>query len=226
LVREEERACFAARLGVKPSRIHTVDVLAHPLDESVWAEADVLLVGGSGEYSVLDDVAPIRRFIDFLGETVERDVPLFASCFGFQALVLALGGEVIRDEEAAEVGTYRLTTSDEAAEDALFGSFPAEFYAQEGHKDRALRLPSGVINLASSELTPYQALRLPGRRVYATQFHPELTSSENRLRFIRYIDEYRVFFGEEKVQEILSSATESPHAESLIPRFVEWALSE
>jgi len=225
-VREEERACFAARLEVEPSRIRTVDVLSEPLDARLWDESDVLLVGGSGEYSVLDDVPPVRRFIDFLGETTEQNVPLFASCFGFQALVVALGGEVIRDERAAEVGTYRLELSEYGVADELFGAIPRFFRAQEGHKDRASRMPEVALNLACSEKTPFQALRLPGRSVYATQFHPELTSTENRQRFLRYLDEYRAFFGEQKVREILSTHEESPHTEALLRRFVQWALGE
>jgi len=225
-VREEERACFAARLDVAPQRIRTVDVLSQKLDAQIWEQSDVLLVGGSGEYSVLDDVPPLRRFIEFLGETTEQDVALFASCFGFQALVVALGGEVIRDETAAEVGTYTLELSQAGTQDELFGEIPRVFKAQEGHKDRALRMPEGVRNLASSELTPFQALRVPGRKVYATQFHPELTSADNRQRFVRYLEEYRAFFGEQKVQEILSTHEESPYTEALLKRFVRWALPD
>lgn len=196
-------------------------MLTETLDERVYEGTDVLLVGGSGQYSVLDEDPPIRALIDFMAQVAEEGPPMFASCFGFQALVLGLGGEVITDEPNAEVGTYWLERSQEAGADPLFAALPARFRAQLGHKDRATRLPASTLHLAASERAPFQALRVRGRPVYATQFHPELDWQDNRSRFLRYMPEYGKVFGEAVAQERLDSHAPSPEANALLGRFVD-----
>ena len=118
-----------------------------------------MLVGGSGEYSVLDNNIVIKRFIDYLGEIVESIVPMFASCFGFQALALAYGGTVIHDEEKAEVGTYEIYTTMNAENDPIFQQLPKRFLAQLGHQDHVTVLPSEFIHLAGSERSEHQAFK-------------------------------------------------------------------
>jgi GMP synthase (glutamine-hydrolysing) len=218
-VRHEEHAAFAARLGVDDADVETCDILQDDLDLSRISDVDALLVGGAGEFSVVDPIPQVRRFIGFLTAAAERGTPIFASCFGFQALVVGLGGEVVQDEEHAEVGTYALERTPAGAADPLFSELPDVFLAQLGHKDRATRLPAGVPSLAQSELAPFQAIRLPGQPVYATQFHPELTYADNRLRFERYMDEYGRLFGQEEAQRRLDAHRPGPEANTLLQRF-------
>ncbi|MEZ4316526.1 MAG: type 1 glutamine amidotransferase [Myxococcota bacterium] len=220
-VRREEHASFAAQLGVPVDDIVTHDLLSDPTSlASVTEGVDAVLVGGSGKFSVLDDEPWMQPFVDVLGALADAQFPTFASCFGFQGMVLALGGTVEHDEPNAEVGTYELERTDSAAADPVFGSLPARFTAQLGHKDRATTFPSSAVLLARSPRCPYQALRV-GDRVYATQFHPELTHHANRERFARYLDDYSAVFGEERAQRMLEEFTPSPHADALLRRFRE-----
>jgi GMP synthase (glutamine-hydrolysing) len=219
--RMDEYNAFADRLGIAARRLRQVDILGQPLDLGLLEDTDVLLVGGSGEYSVLDDHPAIRRFIEFLCEVADTDQPMFASCFGFQALALGLGGEVIEDDDHAEVGTYVLEVTEAGREDRLFSSMSATFDAQLGHKDRVSRLPGGVESLACTELCPIQAYRLPGKPVYATQFHAELSWLENKERFRGYMATYGALFGEQEALRKLYSHRPSPEANELLRRFVE-----
>lgn len=220
-VRGEELSCFAERLGVPESNIRVADLLRDPLDADLLSGADALLVGGSGDYSVLDPPPEIRRFIDFLVEQAERGFPTFASCFGFQALALGLGGEVVRDPANAEVGSYTLSTLPDAATDPLFSAMPETFTAQLGHQDRASSLGSRLVPLARSERVSLQAFRVAGAPIYATQFHPEMTWLDNRRRLERYMKKYGVgLFGPEEAQRRLDSHRPSPEANALLPRFV------
>ena len=223
-VRDEERDAFAARLGVGPDQILQVDILHEHLGRNLREGVDAVLVGGAGEYGVVEPIAPVGAMIDFLVDTAGDRQPIFASCFGFQALVVGLGGEVIADEDNAEVGTYELHRTASAVDDPVFGHLPPRFNAQLGHKDRAVRMPECVINLAGSEACPNQALHIPGTKVYATQFHPELTWSDNRTRFERYMKQYGRLFGEEEAQKRLDSHKPSPEANSLLSRFVDHCL--
>lgn len=219
-VRLEERRAFAARLGVRTSALSVHDLLEDPLDvEAVTDGVDAILIGGSGAFSVTSNPPWLHGFFDLLGDLVERGTPTFASCFGFQALVVALGGDVRMDEQGAEVGTFEVTLAPEAAADPLFSILPHRFAAQQGHKDRAFRLPSGVVNLARSERSPYQALRITGRPVWATQFHPELTADDNRTRFERYFAMYSHAFGPREAQRMLDAFRPSPEANSLLRSF-------
>lgn len=219
--REAEHGCFARRIGVEPQRIEAVDIFEDSLDGALLRRTDCLLVGGAGQYSVLDELASIQRFCGYLAECAEAGLPTFASCFGFQALVVGMGGTVIEAEDRAEVGTYPLSTTAAAAADPVFGALPQRFWAQLGHKDQATVLAPGMVSLASSALTPNQAYRLEGRPVWATQFHPELTYRENQDRFRRYMPEYGKLFGAEAAQRQLDSHRPSPHANTLLRRFVE-----
>lgn len=222
--RGHERACFAARLGVSPDQLDCVSIFADTLSEIDLSGVHGVLVGGAGQYSVLDDLGPVRDFVAYTAWLASSDqtasLPVFASCFGFQAMVLGLGGEVIADEPRAEVGSYTLYLKPDGASDPLFGSLPERFTAQLGHKDRATSLPSGLSDIAGSERSPFQAVRVSGRPQFATQFHPELAAADNRHRFLRYMDEYGKLFGKEAAQERLNSHTPSPEANALLERFV------
>lgn len=223
-VRAEERAAFAEKLGVALEQVVPYDLLAEPARlADVTRGVDAVLVGGSGRYGINDDAPWLRPFVDLLGELAAHDVPTFASCFGFQGLVVALGEAVVSDPDGAEVGTFEVARCDGAEGDPVFGDLPVTFAAQCGHKDRALALPAGAVHLVRSERCPYQALRL-GRNVYATQFHPELSQADNRQRFQRYFREYQSAFGEEEARSILDAFRPSPEATSVLPRFARHIL--
>jgi GMP synthase (glutamine-hydrolysing) len=220
-VREEERQAFAARLGVPIKDLVPFDLLAAPeiAFDPVTDGVDAVLVGGSGAFSVTDDAPWIRPFADTVAALADRGFPTFASCFGFQAMVMGLGGRVDHDPDAAEVGSFDLTLEPAAEADPLFGELPPRFVAQQGHKDRAFTLPSGLVHLARSERCPYQAVRAGAHPVWATQFHPELTMADNRARFLRYLAMYEQAFGGAEAQRMVDAFRESPHSNGLLRRF-------
>ncbi|MFT6399712.1 MAG: GMP synthase (glutamine-hydrolyzing) [Bradymonadia bacterium] len=222
IVTAEEHQSFATRIGVPLDQMHAHNLIVEQRSfEELVSGYTAVFVGGSGNYSVLDDLQWVKDYIDILGNIASSDTPMFSSCFGFQGLVLALGGEVKPEEPRSEVGTYRMTLRPEAADDDVFSQLPHVFDAQQGHKDSATRLPSGVTHLVSSERCEYQALRVTGKRVYATQFHPELTGADNQARFLRYYDMYKKVFNEERADEILHGHRESPDSNSLLAHFAE-----
>ena len=209
-------------MDVPVADIECYDMLTSELAfATVTDGCDAILVGGSGAFSVLDDEPWIHSFIDLLGHIADQGFPTFASCFGFQGMILALGGEVIHDEPNAEVGSFVLETTQAAKNDPLFASLPATFVAQEGHKDRAQTLPAGVTNMARSERCPFQAIRVQDTLVYATQFHPELTYTENRKRFGRYFDMYSKAFGKSEAESMMDAFIPSPEANGLLQAFTE-----
>jgi GMP synthase (glutamine-hydrolysing) len=181
-----ERDCFADRSGLP---LTAVDV--HPMTEGRPAAAklrsyDVVFFGGSGAYSVLDDVQWIRDGLDTLREVVDLRVLAWASCFGFQGLSLAMGGRVVPDADRQELGSVQLALTKAGRADPVIGVLPATFWAQQGHHDHVDDLPEGVTLLATGSAIPNQAFKVDGAPFYASQFHPELTSKTTLDRYLHY----------------------------------------
>ncbi len=224
--RFEERSSFAAKCGLEEESVVPLNLLDETLSLARVLRHDALMVGGSGEFYVSNASLPgFPEVLELLREVVEAGHPTFASCFGFQLMVKALGGEIVYDPENTEVGTYTLRLTDAGRIDPLFSELPGRFRAQMGRKDRASRMPAGIPNLASSERSPFQALRVPGKPIWATQFHPELDAATNRGRFERYMEGYSASMTEEERRAALDRFHDSPETEALLPRFVALVLS-
>ncbi len=221
----QELDSFAEALEVPRAAVRPWDLLSGPPAAKDLDGVDALLVGGSGAFSVLDDHAWIRQFMDFLEETsVHRRFPTFASCFGFQALVVAGGGTVVRDPDHAELGTYDIEVTAPGLTDPLLGPLAPSFPAQEGHKDRADRLPDGCIHLARSALCEYQCFRVDDAPVVATQFHPELTREGEAFRCRTYAEMYKGAGVAEEMAAVIASLRDSPEASAMMKRWVEQTL--
>jgi GMP synthase (glutamine-hydrolysing) len=225
---EHEQVAFREILEIDPEALRSWDLLQGPPSFDLVAEHDCVLVGGAGEYGMGDAGKHpwLAAFIDFCAELAARGVPTFASCFGFQTIVVAAGGRVEPDIANAELGTFELTLTDAGCRDPLFGQLAPGFYAQFGHKDHAVEVPSGLLNLARTERCAFQALRVPDKPIYATQFHPELSMERNRERFFCYQARYVRPDLPETPEQVLASFRETPEATSLLRRYVEAVISD
>lgn len=215
---DHERGCFIAATGLETDELHFRNVMGGvPTVDEVVAY-DAVILGGSGDFSVAERDQPFfQPMTGLLRGLVDVSFPTFGCCFGFQLLVDAMGGTIIRDPENSELGSHDVELTDEGSGDPLFGQLPQTFIAQMGHFDRAANLPDGIPNLASSRRCAFQALRVPGAPIWATQFHPELDEQGNRDRCVAYIKEFGQIEGYE--------ALPSPDALTILPRFLELAVS-
>ncbi len=82
-------------------------------------------------------------------------------------------GAAIDRSHSEPVGPISVTLTDAGLVDPLVAGLPRDFAAYGGHKEAVRTLPAHAVALATSAACPVQAFRV-GRRVYATQFHPEL----------------------------------------------------
>ncbi len=224
-MREHEERCFRAKLArfEHNSRLTftTLNLVTEPPPaQSAWSDHDVVLVGGSGKYGCVGNSHPwYSEFLQTLREIVVARRPMFCSCFGHQALAVALGGEVIVDRANAELGTHPITLNEEGLADPLYLGLKREFTAQLGHNDRVARLPQGAVNLAFTSACPIQAYRISGTLIYATQFHPELDHLENQERAMGYLQVYDVEMTRpEKLAEMFRP---SDAASGLIAKFLQ-----
>ncbi len=221
-VRKEELQAFAEKADLALADFTAHDLLASPPELRQILDHDAMMVGGSGDFSVSERNLPFMdETLDVFRELAHTGHPVLASCFGFHLLTQALGGEIVYQPESMEVGTYDLELTEAGKHDALFRILPPVFPAQLGHKDAAAQLPPGVTNLACSQQTRYQAFRLTGQPVWATQFHPEMTGEENRFRYQRYLRMYSDVLDTAELQEVDKRFRPSPEAQTLIPAFLK-----
>ena len=123
----------------------------------------VILSGGPA--SVYDPGAP--RIPDWV---FERDLPVLGICYGMQALVHQLGGEVVPGQ-LQEYGSAVLPQ--DGGEASLFTELPPTFQVWMSHGDRIATLPPGFSSLAYTENSPVAALG-NGNGIFGLQFHPEV----------------------------------------------------
>ena len=216
-MRQHEIECFVWHSGVARDAISVINVPERMPDREDIQRCSGVLMGGSGDYSSLDDEHWIDGLIDFCrDELIANGKPTFASCFGFQILVRAVGGVMIRDPAKTEFGTYDLELTVPARNDPIFGDLPRVFPAQVGHHDRARWVPEHVRTLASTPLCPIHAFRIGDLPIWATQFHPELTMDDLKLRY-SYYQHYA-----DDVGDAQPTMGESQAASTLLARFVQW----
>jgi len=219
-MREHEHRCFVERTGLEPAAVVPHDLCQGPPTLAALRRHDALTVGGSGDFYVSKGNLPhFEAYLEFLREAIAIGHPTFSSCYGYGSIVSALGGAMVLDPERAEVGTYEVTLTEQGRSDPLFGTLPPTFMAQMGHKDRVAREPDGVANLVFSERCAQHALRIPGKPIWATQFHPELDRRTNLDRFRRYLADYGPK-DPKKLAEAEAGFEESPEAAGLLRGFL------
>lgn len=219
-MRTQEVGCFARSLQCDPTDLATFDLLTGAPTDTLLRSVDAALVGGSGAYSAAGEGLWLERALESLRRIVRSNLPMFASCWGFQALARALGGKCVHDPRRAELGTIELSPTDQAAEDPVFGQLPDPFLGQAGHEDCVTQLPEEAILLASSPRATNQAFKLRDRLVYCTQFHPELDRHqllERVAAYPRYVEQ----IAGTPYEQFREQCRETPDANALLLHFKE-----
>ena len=219
----EEFYEFIQYSGLKEEQLDVLNTYQTPFFSSdILQQYDALFVGGSSDASVLKPQEFI--FVDhckqLLKEAYERNMPVFASCFGFQIAVEALGGKVIVDSEHMEMGIYELKLTNEAQNDPLLFDVPTIFYGVSGHRERASILPPNSTLLGYSDLCPYHIVRFGNKPFYGFQFHPEVDRKDLIVRIKRY--QTRYMRDDAALQKVIDSAVnDTPHANDLLRLFID-----
>jgi len=134
-----------------------------------WRPRGIVLSGGPA--SVLDPDAPFAH-----RELLELGVPVLGICYGLQWICHVLGG-LVEKADHREYGRAQLKLE---RPDPLFAGADerAARSVWMSHGDRVLRLPPGFELLASSDHSPFAAVRHREKPIYGLQFHPEVVHTE------------------------------------------------
>ncbi len=175
---------FGAQYGqLIARRVRDVHVYSEivPCDvsaEEVRAMAPAAIILSGGPASVYAEDAPsIDPGIFELG------IPVLGFCYGQQIMAVTLGGTV-GHTDAGEYGAASLTRRDEGAS-ALYGETPVEQTVWMSHRDAVSEVPAGFAVTASTDVCPVASMECAERRLYATQFHPEVRHTPHGDQLLR-----------------------------------------
>ena len=96
----------------------------------------------------------------------------FGAQYGQQIMAVTLDGEVGHTEKGG-YGPTPLTRTD-GGTSARYGDTPAEQTVWMSHRDAVSRAPEGFAVTAKTDVCPVASMECPERKLYATQFHPEV----------------------------------------------------
>ena len=105
---------------------------------------------------------------------LDAGVPVFGMCYGFQAMVQALGGTVDHTG-LGEYGSTPALVSDTGS--TLFNGQPTDQSVWMSHGDAVTAAPDGMRVTASTSGAPVAAFEDDDRRLYGVQWHPEVMHS-------------------------------------------------
>ena len=138
-----------------------------PADEIAQMGASALILSGGPASVYAEDAPSVDPAIFDLG------LPVLGFCYGHQITAVTLGGTV-GHSEVGEYGPAELHVS----EGALFAGTPESQTVWMSHRDAVSEVPAGFTVTASTDVCPVAAMECAERRIYTTQFHPEVKHSE------------------------------------------------
>lgn len=137
-------------------------------DEIREMNASALILSGGPASVYAEDAPSIDPAIFDLG------LPVLGFCYGHQITAVTLGGKVGH----SEVGEYGRATITRTAGAKLFNSTPMEQTVWMSHRDAVSEVPEGFAVTASTDVCPVAAMECVERKIFTTQFHPEVKHSE------------------------------------------------
>ncbi|MEO9169851.1 MAG: glutamine-hydrolyzing GMP synthase [Candidatus Baltobacteraceae bacterium] len=204
--------------------------------DTTWAvlaarnPAAIILSGGPE--STLVPEAP-----DVEGAILESGLPVFGICYGMQLIARHTGAQLVKLDHA-EYGPATLHVDSSSP---VFEGVPADSRVWMSHGDSVVKLPEGFTRLASTPRCNVAAMGDAKRKIYGTQFHPEVVHTEygrkilsNFLRNVaqlgddwkmdsyvdRAVEEIRAQVGRDNVICALSGGVDSAVAATLVARAI------
>ena len=134
----------------------------------------IIFTGGPN--SVYEEKSP-----HFDPAVLELGIPVLGICYGAQLMAWMTGGLVCSAENSSEYGKTVLYPEDSP----LFAGMSGSSICWMSHTDYISRMPEGFRTIAHTDKCPCAAMCDEERRLYAVQFHPEVTHTEFGRDMIR-----------------------------------------
>ncbi len=105
---------------------------------------------------------------------LDAGIPILGICYGCQLMAWRGGGEICAANTISEYGKTAFTHRSSI----LFEGVPEESVCWMSHTDYVKTVPAGFTVTASTANCPTAAMEDSGRKLYAVQFHPEVTHTQ------------------------------------------------
>ena len=146
-----------------------------PLEElRALSPIGIILTGGPD--SVYCDGAPRCDPALF-----DMGIPVLGICYGLQLVVYSMGGQV-KPCSVSEYGRTKVTVDTASP---IFRGLEKSQVGLMSHTDQVHSLPDGFVSVASTANCPNAGIAHETRRIYGTQFHPEVENTPNGTLIIR-----------------------------------------
>ena len=154
---------------IRESNVYS-EILPWDIDENKIKKINpVGIILSGGPESVTDSFTPRIPQIAF-----DLNVPLLGICYGMQTLAEQMGGQVISSSHK-EFGHAELILKNESN---LFKGLSNNENVWMSHGDQVQDLPDNFKLIASTKNAPIAAMQHEAKPIYALQFHPEVTHTE------------------------------------------------
>ncbi len=162
---------------VREARVYS-EIVPHTMGAAdILARMPKAIILSGGPQSVYAPDAPQLDPGLFAG-----DAAVFGICYGFQAMAVALGGEV-RQTGLSEFGRTHLDITQPGT---LLTGVPTGHRVWMSHGDAVLAAPPGFESLATTDGAPVAAFEAAGRRLAGVQWHPEVLHTEHGQQVLEH----------------------------------------
>ena len=154
---------------IRESNVYS-EILPWDINEKKIKEINPIgIILSGGPESVTDSFTPRIPQVAF-----DLNVPLLGICYGMQTLAEQMGGQVISSSHK-EFGHAELALENESE---LFEGLSTNENVWMSHGDQVQDLPDEFKLIASTKNAPIAAMQHDTKPIYALQFHPEVTHTE------------------------------------------------
>lgn len=136
--------------------------------EVLRAKKGIVLSGGPQNLSESNALRIDKAVFD-LG------IPVLGICYGMQLMAYELGGTIERGEKR-EYGRASVAARSDSA---ILGTLQGPQQVWMSHGDQVTVLPEGFAQSASTDTCPNAGMEDKRRKLFALQFHPEVTHTEH-----------------------------------------------
>ncbi len=145
-----------------------------PLEEiKELSPKGIIFTGGPN--SVYDEKSP-----HIAKEIFEMGIPILGICYGSQLIAYTLGGKV----ETAPVSEYGHTEVTVETNDVIFNGVSPKTVCWMSHTDYIAEVPEGFKVTAHTPVCPVAAMSCDEKKIYATQFHPEVMHTAEGMKML------------------------------------------
>ena len=146
-----------------------------PIEEIKKLSPAALIFTG-GPHSVYEETSP-----HISKEIFELGIPILGICYGCQVVAYTLGGEV----SPCDNSEFGKTEVNVRTDSPLFKDIPENNIVWMSHNDFVSRVPEGFGVIGTTNDCPCAAMENKEKKLYAVQFHPEVTHSEYGKQILR-----------------------------------------